>query len=95
MLAFVHQPLLGDQADGWEMPASARQAFDAAVEGADVRVVASGHRHCAARFGRAAWAPSLTIEGTAREGTDPRCGVVEHRLGPGGRHAASGVRPWT
>ncbi len=46
VLVFVHQPIRGDPADGWEMPDGARAAFARATAGADVRVVASGHRHC-------------------------------------------------
>ena len=46
VLAFVHQPLRGEPADGWEMPPPAGDAFERAIAGADVRVVASGHRHC-------------------------------------------------
>ena len=45
VLVFVHQPIRGDPPDGWEMPEPARAAFDRAVAGADVRLVASGHRH--------------------------------------------------
>ena len=94
VLVFVHQPLSGDPNDGWQMPEAARAAFGAAVEGSDVRIVASGHRHTAGRFGRAVWAPSLTVEGDDLGGTDPRCGVVEHVLGAGGGHEVSVVRPW-
>ena len=76
------------------MPEAARAAFDDAVAGSDVRIVASGHRHTAGRFGRAVWAPSLTVGGYDLGGTDPRCGVVEHGLGVGGGYEVSVVRPW-
>ncbi len=84
---FVHQPVGGDPTDGWEMPAVRRAAFTAAVAGADVRVVASGHRHAFTVSGRVVWAPSLTLDNPEpAPGTDPRRGLVEHVLGPDGRH---------
>lgn len=94
LLIFVHQPLHGDPDDGWQMPGSAREAFAAALDGADVAVVASGHRHVAGRFGRAVWAPSLALEGGAHPATERRPGVVEHRLAPERSHDARVVRPW-
>lgn len=94
VLAFIHQPLEGDPCDGWEMPPAARQTFELAVDGADLRVIASGHRHAAARFGRAVWAPSLTLEGDAAIGGDPCCGVVEHVIRTDGHHESRVVRPW-
>ena len=63
VLVFVHQPLDDPERDGWEMPAAATVAFESAVAGADVRVVASGHRHRSRSLGRAVWAPSLTLTG--------------------------------
>ena len=92
VIVFIHQPLTGDAADGWEMPAAARQAFDAAVDGADVRVIASGHRHVCAQLGRAVWAPSLTLTGEAGPDRDPRPGFVEHLLAP--EHTWRVLRPW-
>lgn len=93
---FVHQPLWGDPADGWEMPAAAAVAFERAVAGADLRLVASGHRHCSAigdRHGRrAVWAPSVRLLGDVAsvgpelERADPRPGVIEHTLGEDGTH---------
>ncbi len=99
VLAFAHQPLSGDPIDGWEMPPDARAAFDTATAGADVRVVASGHRHASGQNGLAVWAPSLTLRGDVtsgflRPGFDPRPGLVEHTLGAGGRHHWRVVRPW-
>ena len=94
VLVFIHQPLAGDPIDGWEMPQAARAAFAAAVEGSDVRIIASGHRHTAGRLDCAVWAPSLTVEGDDLGGTDPRCGVVEHRVGEGDLYEADVVRPW-
>lgn len=97
---FIHQPLRGDQADGWQMPAAAVAAFERAVAGADVRVVASGHRHCAAvteRDGRrAVWCPSTRYIGNAAGavGVDPGRGLVEHSFGPYGHYDSRVVRPW-
>ena len=61
---FIHQPVatraarrLGDAT------AAARTRSTAAVDGADVRLIASGHRHCYADRGRDVWAPSTTILG--------------------------------
>ena len=45
VLVFVHQPVGGDGDDEWVMAPAARAAFARAIAGADVRVVASGHRH--------------------------------------------------
>jgi hypothetical protein len=102
--AFVHQPLRGDPPDGWEAPPAAAAAFDAAVSGADVRVVASGHRHCAAVVEapgrRAVWAPSTRFVGDPADAppgalaVDPATGVVEHVFGADGRHRHRVVRPW-
>jgi alkaline phosphatase D len=76
---FVHQPVDDERHDGWEMPMTASAAFEAAVEGADVRVIAAGHRHRYADRGRHVWAPSTTIPGEDRDDTsDPRLGAVEH-----------------
>jgi alkaline phosphatase D len=94
VLAFAHQPLDDPERDGWEMPAAAVAAFEAATSTADVRVVASGHRHTSRSAGRAVWAPSLTLTGNADHGDDPRPGVVEHVLGTDGSHAHRVVRPW-
>ena len=94
VLAFVHQPLLGDPPDGWEMPAAARQAFDRATREADVRVVACGHRHCSLTVGRAVWAPSLTLLNPEPvPGADPRPGLVEHTLTTTGVHEHRVLRP--
>ena len=94
VLAFVHQPLDDSERDGWEMPAAAIAAFESAIDGADVRVVASGHRHRSRADGRAVWAPSLTLTGDGARGDDPRPGVVEHMIGADGTHAHRVVRPW-
>lgn len=93
--AFVHQPLQGDQVDGWEMPPAPRRAFERATTGADVRVVACGHRHCAFHLDRAVWAPSLTMTSSDPvTGADPRPGLVEHTLSTDGSHDHRVVRPW-
>ncbi len=94
VLVFVHQPVRGDPTDGWEMTAAARDAFEGAVDGADVRVVASGHRHCSLHAGRAVWAPSLQFSSDGIAGCDPRPGVVEHVITPDGRHRHRVIRPW-
>ena len=95
VLVFVHQPVGGDGDDEWVMAPAARAAFARAIAGADVRVVASGHRHRHHRDGRAVWAPSLTLVG-GDEGQpgDPRPGCLEHRLAPAGGYAVALVRPW-
>ncbi len=79
-------------------------AFDAAVSGADVRVVASGHRHCAAVVEapgrRAVWAPSTRFVGDPADpppgalDVDPAIGIVEHVFDDDGRHHHRVVRPW-
>jgi hypothetical protein len=95
VVVFVHQPLRGDQLDGWEMPEAVRAAFERATQGADVRVLASGHRHCSLRVGTAVWAPSLTLTSPdAITGADPRPGVIEHTLSASGVHTHRVVRPW-
>jgi alkaline phosphatase D len=76
---FVHQPVDDPNRDGWEMPAAVSEAFSAAIDGADVRVIATGHRHRYAARGRHVWAPSTTIPAEEREdGSNPRLGAVEH-----------------
>jgi alkaline phosphatase D len=96
VLVFVHQPLHGEPADGWEMPPAARAAYERATAGADVRMVASGHRHASKRDQRAAWAPSLTLTGSEEiaPGGDPRPGFVEFTLSSGGDLRHRIVRPW-
>ena len=75
---FIHQPVVDDRRDGWEMPPVVTAAFDKAIDGADVRLVASGHRHRYADRGRHVWAPSTTIPGEERdEWSDPSLGAVE------------------
>lgn len=93
---FIHQPLVGEPSDGWEMPRQAAAAFARATAQADIRVVASGHQHRSAHLGLAVWAPSLTVRGDELPGhpSDPRCGLVEHRLEVDGRHHHRVVRPW-
>ncbi len=75
---FIHQPVVDDRRDGWEMPPVVSAAFDKAIDGADVRLVASGHRHRYADRGRHVWAPSTTIPGEERdEWSDSSLGAVE------------------
>jgi 3',5'-cyclic AMP phosphodiesterase CpdA len=95
VLVFVHQPVAGDGDDEWVMAPSARAAFAAATARADVRIVASGHRHRHHRDGRAVWAPSLTLTGPDGDlPGDPRPGCLEHRLAPDGGYDVALVRPW-
>jgi 3',5'-cyclic AMP phosphodiesterase CpdA len=96
VLVFVHQPIGGDPPDGWEMPEAARRAFERAVAGADVRIVASGHRHCSAVGAGTVWAPSLTQVGDAGnvDGADPRPGFVEYELSAHGGLCHRVLRPW-
>jgi 3',5'-cyclic AMP phosphodiesterase CpdA len=83
---FIHQPVIDETNDGWEMPAPAREAFEAAIAGADVRLVASGHRHRYADRGRDVWVPSATIAGEQRDldWSDPKCGAVEFTFSASG-----------
>jgi alkaline phosphatase D len=93
---FVHQPVRGDPDDGWQMTTAARTAFGRVVAVADVRVVASGHRHRSHRYGRAVWAPSLTLVGPTDDRDlpgDPRPGLVEHVLAADGGYSVEVVRP--
>ena len=86
---FIHQPVRDESADGWEMPPAATAAFTAAVDGADVRLVASGHRHCYADRGVDIWVPSTTLPGEPRDdGADLRPGAVEFTF-----HASGHVHP--
>jgi 3',5'-cyclic AMP phosphodiesterase CpdA len=95
VLVFAHQPVCGEPADGWEMPASARAAYERAVAGGDVRLVASGHRHCSTVSAGGVWAPSLTQIGDAiGDGSDPRPGFVEFVLSPDGGVRHQVLRPW-
>ena len=76
---FIHQPVADETNDGWEMPAGAVAAFHRAVDRADVRLVASGHRHRYADRGHHVWAPSTTLVGEDRDPwSDPRRGAVEY-----------------
>jgi alkaline phosphatase D len=77
---FIHQPQTGGEPqDGWETPAWARAAFEAATEGADVRLIVSGHRHRSIHRDRTVWAPSTTILGESHpDGTDPALGAVDY-----------------
>jgi 3',5'-cyclic AMP phosphodiesterase CpdA len=95
-LLFVHQPIRGDPEDEWAMPEAARQAFERAVAGGDVRAVACGHRHCSAVVAGALWGPSLTLVGDSDDAVeaDPRPGFVEFLLSPDGELHRDVVRPW-
>jgi 3',5'-cyclic AMP phosphodiesterase CpdA len=96
VLVFVHQPIDDPSDDEWVMPPGPAAAFARATAGADVRLVASGHRHRSRRFGGALWAPSLTLVGDVDrdDGADPRPGFVEFTLAPGGGLRHEVVRPW-
>jgi alkaline phosphatase D len=85
---FIHQPVVDESADGWEIPPPAAAAFRAAINDADVRLVASGHRHRYADRGRDVWAPSTTIPGDDRDDwSDPHLGAVEFTFHRGGAFA--------
>jgi 3',5'-cyclic AMP phosphodiesterase CpdA len=92
---FTHQPVDAEPVDGWEMPAAARLRFGELTAGAPVRVVATGHRHCAVVRDRPGgdvagdaihvWAPSTTLTGqNAYHGGDPTRGAVEYRFATDG-----------
>jgi 3',5'-cyclic AMP phosphodiesterase CpdA len=87
---FLHQPLCGEPHDGWQLPDHVATCLDRLVAAADVRVIASGHRHCrVVRTDEGAathvWAPSTTLVGTDRyHDGDPSPGAVEYRFEPGG-----------
>jgi hypothetical protein len=91
LAVFIHQPLAGEPTDGWELPAPIRTRCDELLVGGDIRLVASGHRHCAVARPEPAgathvWAPSATLTGPERyHGGDPSPGAVEYRFETGGR----------
>jgi 3',5'-cyclic AMP phosphodiesterase CpdA len=96
VLVFVHQPVRGDGDDEWVMADAARAAFDRAIAGADVRVVACGHRHRWHEDGRDVWAPSLTLTGPTDDRQlpgDPRPGLLEHVITSAGGHTVRVLRP--
>jgi 3',5'-cyclic AMP phosphodiesterase CpdA len=95
---FIHHPLDAEPVDGWEMPGTVRARVAELLDGAPVRVVASGHRHCAVvrdRPGGPAagdavhvWAPSGHLRGNnAYHAGDPSPGAVEHRFAADGGYA--------
>lgn len=97
VLVFVHQPVRGDGDDEWVMADAARAAFDRVIAGADVRVVACGHRHRWHVAGRDVWAPSLTLTGPTDDREmpgDPRPGLLEHEITAGGEHTVDVLRRW-
>ena len=66
---FIHQPLAGEPKDGWQLPDEVLARCDELLAEHDVRVIASGHRHCRAvraEPGGAThvWAPSTTLVGS-------------------------------
>jgi 3',5'-cyclic AMP phosphodiesterase CpdA len=87
---FVHQPLAGEPQDGWHLPHDVQARCNELLAGHDVRVIASGHRHCRvvrAEEGGAThvWAPSTTLVGPEPyHGGDPSPGAVEYRFEPDG-----------
>jgi len=92
---FVHQPLEGEPNDGWEMPDTARSAFHRTVVGADIRLVASGHRHQSRTDGVAVWAPSTTILGLEKyqPDSDTSLGAVEYTFRRDGDVTTRFLRP--
>jgi alkaline phosphatase D len=95
VLVFVHQPADDPSGDEWVMPPEAAGAFARAIADADVRLVASGHRHRSVDGDGMLWAPSLTLIGDTERGEgDPRPGFVEFVLSPGGGLDHRVLRPW-
>jgi 3',5'-cyclic AMP phosphodiesterase CpdA len=96
---FVHQPLSGEPDDGWQAPDAVRLRIAELLGDRDVRVIASGHRHCrVVREGERGavhvWAPSTTLEASERyHGGDPTPGAVEYRFEPDGRWSHRFVDP--
>jgi len=96
---FIHQPLAAEPQDGWQLPDHVLARCHELLAGRDVRVVASGHRHC--RVVRAddggathVWAPSTTLVGPEPyHGGDPSPGAVEYRFEPDGTWSHRFVDP--
>jgi alkaline phosphatase D len=90
LAVFIHQPLTGEPSDGWDLPAPVRARCYELLAGRDVRLVASGHRHCAVARPQLdgathVWAPSATLTGSEPyHGGDPSPGAVEYRFHPDG-----------
>jgi alkaline phosphatase D len=86
--AFVHQPLAAEPADGWQLPEEVRARFAQQLVVSKVRVLASGHRHCAATRRPTdptsepthVWAPSATLTGHRYHDGDPSPGAVDYRF---------------
>jgi 3',5'-cyclic AMP phosphodiesterase CpdA len=87
---FIHQPLSGEPDDGWQAPDTVTGRLEELIAGSDVRVIASGHRHCrVVRDGGPAvtqvWAPSTTLAASeSYHGGDPSPGAVEFHFETGG-----------
>jgi len=93
---FIHQPVGGDPADGWEMPQVAREAFERSIGGAVIRHLISGHRHRSFDGGRIVWAPSTTFRGPAEQDspeTDPAPGAVGYSFNGDGTSDVHFLRP--
>jgi alkaline phosphatase D len=90
LAAFVHHPLAGEPQDGWQLPVGVVARCNELLAGHDVRLIASGHRHC--RVVRSTedgathvWAPSTTLVGSeSYHGGDPAPGAVEYDFAPDG-----------
>jgi 3',5'-cyclic AMP phosphodiesterase CpdA len=97
VLVFVHQPIDDPSDDEWVMPPEPGAAFRRVTGGADLRLVASGHRHRSRLLDAALWAPSLTLVGDTErdDGADTRPGFVEFSLTPDGGIRHEVVRPWS
>ena len=86
---FVHQPLAGEPEDGWQLPDHVRSWIVEQLADRDVRLVASGHRHCRVVSHPTpttahVWAPSTSLTGTPYHGSDPTPGAVEYTFGENG-----------
>ncbi len=99
MAVFVHQPLSGEPDDGWQAPDPVLAQCDELIAGHDVRVIASGHRHCRVvrqgdRGATHVWAPSTTLEASEPyHGGDPTPGAVEYRFEADGNWSHRFVDP--
>jgi len=96
---FIHQPLAGEPQDGWQLPDEVLARCHELLAEHDVRVIASGHRHCRAvraETGGAThvWAPSTTLVGSEPyHGGDPSPGAVEYVFEPDGAWSHRFVDP--
>jgi len=87
LAVFVHQPLAADAIDGWQLPDEICRRTVGLLQKGDVRLIASGHRHCAVTLAGSdgvthVWSPSTTLTGDRHHGGDPSPGCVEFEFRP-------------